>query len=210
MTDKNNTFDRALDIISELAISFKQHQHVDPHVTIFGSARLEEGNPYYDDTVKLAKILSDAGIPIMSGGGPGIMEAANLGAMSGDSKSFAASIKLPNEQGANNYIDIHSEHKYFMIRKWMLMSKAVGIVCAAGGFGTVDELSEMLTLIQTKKLKPVPIVLMGSDFWKGFDDMCRNSMLPAGVISESDINLYKIVDTPEEAAEYLLSTIELI
>lgn len=207
MTDNNKTFDRALDIISEIALTFKQHQSVEPHVTIFGSARLNEGNIHFNNVAKLSRMLSDGGVPVMSGGGPGIMEAANMGAQAGLSKSFAAGIKLPFEDGSNAYVDHYTEHKYFMIRKWLLMTKAVGIVGAAGGFGTIDEIAEVLTLIQTKKIKPIPIVLIGKKFWHGFDYMNRNCLLPEGTISKADLDLYTIVDSPEEACDALLKGI---
>lgn len=202
----NKTLDRALDVISETALSFKSHAETPPHVTIFGSARLKEGNEHYDKTVKLATILSKAGFPIMSGAGPGIMEAANKGAMAGGSASLGASIKLPFETKENDYLSHFSDHKYFFIRKYFLMTKAVAIVAAAGGFGTLDEVCEYLTLIQCKKIEQkIPVVLLGEDFWSSFDKMAKDTLLAEGTISEGDTKLYVIIDSAEEAAEFLLS-----
>ena len=203
---ENKTLDRALDVISETALSFKSHANTPPHVTIFGSARFKEGNEHYDKTVKLAELLSEAGYPIMSGAGPGIMEAANKGALQGGSASLGASIKLPFETKENDYLTHFSDHKYFFIRKYFLMTKAVAIVAAAGGFGTLDEVCEYLTLVQTQKIESkIPVVLLGKDFWQSFDVMARETLLPEGTISESDTKLYVIIDTAEEAAEFLLS-----
>jgi uncharacterized protein (TIGR00730 family) len=203
---QNKTLDRALDVISETALSFKSHAETPPHVTIFGSARFKEGNVHYDKTVKLATILSEAGYPIMSGAGPGIMEAANKGAMAGGSASLGASIKLPFETKENDYLSHFSDHKYFFIRKYFLMTKAVAIVAAAGGFGTLDEVCEYLTLVQCGKVEQkIPVVLLGKKFWSSFDEMAKETLLAEGTISEADTKLYVIIDTAEEAAEFLLS-----
>lgn len=201
----NKVLDRALDVISETALSFKSHSETPPHVTIFGSARFKEDNEHYKKTVELARLLSEAGYPIMSGAGPGIMEAANKGAIQGGSASLGASIKLPFETKENDYLNHFSDHKYFFIRKYFLMTKAIAIVAAAGGYGTYDELCEYLTLVQTGKVETkIPVVLLGKKFWKPFDDLSRNVLLEEGTISESDLDLYVIIDTAEEAAEFLL------
>ena len=206
MSENNNSnFDRALDVISETALSFKSHNLTPPHVTIFGSARFKPGNHHYDETVKLARILSKAGWPIMSGGGPGIMEAANQGATEGGSLSMGATIKLPFEQKGNDFLQFATEHKYFFVRKYFLMTKARGIVAFPGGFGTLDEINEYLTLVQCKKIKnDVPVVLVSKSFWEPFVNYLKNTLLAEGTISEEDLKLIHIVDSADEAAEFLL------
>lgn len=205
MSEKNNSNSaRALDVISETINSFNSHGDTPPHITIFGSARFKQGNHHYDETVKLAKILSEKGWPIMSGGGPGIMEAANKGAFEGGSLSMGATIKLPFEQVGNDFMHFSTDHKYFFVRKFFLMNKAVGVVAFPGGFGTLDEVNEYLTLVQCRKiLNPVPLVFVGRSFWQPFKDFVVNVLLEEGTISPQDVELFHIVDTAEEAAEFL-------
>jgi uncharacterized protein (TIGR00730 family) len=189
---------RVFRIQSELVEGFETLHELGPAVTIFGSARLSEGNKYYDDTVKLATILADDGFSIITGGGPGIMEGANRGAKKGKAPSVGLNIELPMEQSPNTHQDISLSFRYFFIRKLMFVKYAIAFIIFPGGFGTMDELFEALTLVQTKKIKSFPVILYGSKYWKGLIDWMKNSLVPEGTISREDFALFSIVDTPEE------------
>ncbi len=189
---------RVFRIQSELVEGFETLHELGPAVTIFGSARLSEGNKYYDDTVKLATILADDGFSIITGGGPGIMEGANRGAKKGKAPSVGLNIELPMEQSPNTHQDISLSFRYFFIRKLMFVKYAIAFIIFPGGFGTMDELFEALTLVQTKKIKSFPVILYGSEYWKGLIDWMKNSLVPEGTISREDFALFSIVDTPEE------------
>jgi uncharacterized protein (TIGR00730 family) len=179
---------------------------IGPCVSIFGSARTSEDNPHYKLSVDLAEELSKRGYGIISGGGPGIMEAANRGAQKGVGPSVGLNIDLPFEQNHNPYIDsAHNlEFDYFFVRKVIFVKYSQAFVALPGGFGTLDELFEALTLIQTKKIAKRPVVLVGKEYWSGMTDWIKKTMLDAEQnISPADLDLFRLVDTPEEAVEYI-------
>jgi len=195
-------------IMSEFVEGFQRMARVHPSVSVFGSARLKEDNPYYILTEDISRKLSDAGFAVVSGGGPGIMEAANKGAFAGRSSSIGLNIELPNEQGGNGYQDISLTFSYFFARKVMFVKYAAAYVVMPGGFGTLDEFAEILTLVQTGKSRKIPIILMGTEFWTGLIEWFKTSLLPAGTISPEDLNLFKIIDDPQEAVDAIFSHYE--
>ena len=192
-------------IMSEFVEAYDRMAKIGPCVSIFGSARTTEDNPYYQLGVQIAEDLSKRGYGIISGGGPGMMEAANRGAQKGVGPSVGLNIDLPFEQNHNPYIDpAHNlEFDYFFVRKVIFVKYSQAFVIMPGGFGTLDELFEALTLIQTKKIANRPIVLVGKEYWKGLTSWIEQTMLVEGNISESDLGLYKLVDTSDEAVEYI-------
>jgi uncharacterized protein (TIGR00730 family) len=188
---------------SELVSGFDKLTDAGPCVSIFGSARLKEDNKYYQMTEEIAYRLSSKGYGIITGGGPGIMEAANKGAQRGGSPSVGVGITLPFEAKNNNYID-HDKNlslKYFHVRKVMFLKYSQGFVIMPGGVGTMDELWEVITLAQTGKTEKFPIFLIGSSYWNGLINWMRESMLPEGCIKESDFELFRILDTADEVVE---------
>ena len=193
-------------IMSEFVEGFDRMSKIGPCVSIFGSARTREENPHYQLGVNLAEQLSKRGYGIISGGGPGIMEAANRGAQKGVGPSVGLNIDLPFEQSHNPYIDpAHNlEFDYFFVRKVIFVKYSQAFVALPGGFGTFDELFEALTLIQTKKIAKRPVVLVGKAYWSGMTDWIEKTMLDAEQnISKEDLDLFRLVDTPEEAVEYI-------
>ncbi|MFZ4261320.1 TIGR00730 family Rossman fold protein [Sphingobacterium sp. HJSM2_6] len=192
-------------IMAEFVDGFEKLAKIGPCVSIFGSARTPENHKYYEMTVEIGRLLADRGYGVISGGGPGIMEAANKGAYTAGGKSVGLNIELPFEQFHNKYIDRDKllEFNYFFVRKVMFMKYSQGYIVMPGGFGTMDELFEAITLIQTGKIARFPIVLVGLDYWNGLFDWIKNSMLGNKYISEEDLNLYRMVDTAEEAAEHI-------
>ena len=192
-------------IMSEFVDGFEKLAKIGPCVSIFGSARTPEDHPHYLMTVKIAGLLAEKGYGVISGGGPGIMEAANKGAHTAGGKSVGLNIELPFEQFHNRYIDRDKllEFKYFFVRKVMFMKYSQGYIVMPGGFGTMDELFEAITLIQTGKIARFPIVLVGKDYWGGLIDWIENTMLENKYISPEDLKLYRIVDTAEEAVEHI-------
>jgi hypothetical protein len=192
-------------IMSEFVEAYDRMAKIGPCVSIFGSARTKEDNPYYQLGVQIAEELSKRGYGIISGGGPGMMEAANRGAQKGVGPSVGLNIDLPFEQNHNPYIDpAHNlEFDYFFVRKVIFVKYSQAFVIMPGGFGTLDELFEALTLIQTKKIANRPIVLIGKEYWTGLTSWIENTMLTEGNISDSDLGLYTLVDTSEEAVEYI-------
>ena len=193
-------------IMSEFVEGFDRMSKIGPCVSIFGSARTPEENPHYQLGVNLAEQLSKRGYGIISGGGPGIMEAANRGAQKGVGSSVGLNIDLPFEQSHNPYIDpAHNlEFDYFFVRKVIFVKYSQAFVALPGGFGTLDELFEALTLIQTKKIARRPVVLVGKEYWSGMTDWIEKTMLDAEQnISKEDLDLFRLVDTPEEAVEYI-------
>lgn len=189
-------------IMAEFVEAFDKLAKIGPCVTIFGSARTPDTNQYYALAEQIAYLLTQEGYGIISGGGPGIMEAANKGAHRGGGKSVGLNIDLPFEQNSNQYIDKDKliYFDYFFVRKVMFMKYAQGFVVLPGGFGTLDELFEALTLIQTNKIAKFPIVLVGSNYWKGLLDWIRSTMLLEKNIHENDLEIFRICDTAEEAA----------
>jgi uncharacterized protein (TIGR00730 family) len=194
---KSDTW-RVFRIMAELVEGFEAMNNIGPAVTIFGSARLQPGSPYYNKCLKVAENLAKDGFAIISGGGPGIMEAANKGAQNADGTSVGLNIELPTEQMPNTYLDVKVEFRYFFVRKLMFVKYAVAYVIFPGGLGTLDELFEALTLIQTKKIRGFPIVLVGKDYWNGLINWLRDTVLESGAVSREDIDLMHIVDEPEE------------
>ncbi len=197
---------RVFRIMGEFVEGFEALSEVGPCVSVFGSARTKPGEVCYEKGVEVSKRLVEHGFGIITGGGPGVMEAANKGAREAGGRSVGLNIDLPHEQAANPYID--PEHvinfDFFFVRKVMLVKYAQGFVVLPGGFGTMDELFEAMTLIQTRKSTPFPVVLMGKSFWSGLVDWLKDSMLSRGNISAGDLDLFQITDDAEEAA-YMIS-----
>jgi len=192
-------------IMSEFVEGFEKLASIGPCVTVFGSARTPKNNKYYQMASKIGYLLVKRGFGVITGGGPGIMEAANKGAKLAGGKSVGLNIILPHEQEANPYIDPDKllTFKYFFVRKTMFMKYSQGFIVLPGGFGTCDELFESLTLIQTGKIAHFPIVLIGSEYWKGLLDWLKNTVLPANNIKEKDLSLFSVVDKEEEAVDII-------
>lgn len=188
---------RILQIMAEFVTSSEELANISPIVTIFGSARFAPQHPYSLLAERIAKYLSDAGFAVVSGGGPGIMQAANKGAYFGNSPSIGLNIDLPHEK-TNSYQDISLYFKHFFARKVMLVRYAIAYVILPGGFGTLDELMEVLTLAQTQKIPNVPIILVQNAFWYGLVQWMEDSLVPNGVITAADLDLFNIIDSPEE------------
>lgn len=186
-------------IMAEFVEGFEVLPEVYPAVSIFGSARAHAKSTEYRMAEKLAGLLVENGFNVISGGGPGVMEAANKGAEAAGGKSVGLHIHLPNEQQPNKYANVQLSFKYFFIRKVMFVKYAVAYVIMPGGFGTLDELFEALTLIQTKRIKPFPVLLMDSGYWKGLVDWIKGTLLEKKTVSEGDLDIFRLVDTPEEA-----------
>ena len=192
-------------IMGEFVNGFERMSVIGPCVSIFGSARTRPGEPHYDLAVQIAKRISEAGYGVITGGGPGIMEAGNKGANLAGGTSVGLNIDLPFEQHDNPFIDDDKslDFDYFFVRKVMFVKYSQGFVVMPGGFGTLDELFEAITLIQTNKIHKFPIILVGSTFWKGLWEWIRGTMLAAGNISETDLELVKLVDTEEEVVQII-------
>jgi uncharacterized protein (TIGR00730 family) len=188
-------------ILSEFVESAEELQTITPAVSIFGSARTPRDHPYYKLTEDIARLLSDAGFSVISGGGPGIMEAANKGAFYGKSPSVGLNIVLPHEQRPNEYQDLSLKFDHFFSRKVMFVKHALAYVVMPGGFGTLDEMFEALTLIQTGKSRKMPIILCGSDFWGGLLDWVRQRLAGEGMINPDDLDLLQLIDDPQEIVE---------
>lgn len=197
---------RMFKIVSEFVDGFDRMSRIGPCISIFGSARTKPGTKYYELAVRMAELLADEGFGIITGGGPGTMEAGNLGAKQGGGASVGLNIDLPHEQGYNDYIDPDKvfSFRYFFVRKVIFLKYAQGIVLLPGGFGTMDEMFETITLIQTKKIDRIPVVLIGSDYWNGLLDWMRNTVQLAGNISPGDIDLLTVLDEPEEVVQFIL------
>ena len=192
-------------IMSEFVETTEKLSEIQAAITIFGSARLRPGSHYYDQCIKLSRKLSDAGFAIFSGGGPGLMEAANKGAFEGKSPSAGLNIELPHEQSSNPWQNVSLNYRHFFARKVGLVKYANAFVVFPGGYGTLDEMSEVLTLIQTGKIRPIPLILYGSKFWKGFLDWSKEALLADGMISEKDIDLMVIADDIDFIVNYIVS-----
>ncbi|MCF0172224.1 MAG: TIGR00730 family Rossman fold protein [Bacteroidales bacterium] len=192
-------------IMAEFVNSYEKLGQIGPCVAIFGSARTKSEDPYYRQTVELAERLTAIGFGIITGGGPGIMEAANKGAAIGGGSSVGLNINLPFEQDSNPYIDRDKliNFNYFFVRKTIFMQFSQGYIVMPGGFGTLDELTEALTLIQTNKLVKFPIVLYGRDYWQGLLDWVKGTMLTRNMISPEDLDLFHVVDSVDEAANVI-------
>lgn len=195
-------------IMAEFVEGFEKLASLPPSVSIFGSARTPSDHPEYVLAVEIAERLSNSGFSVVSGGGPGIMEAINKGAFGGKSLSVGLNILLPNEQASNEYQDVSLSFRHFFARKVMFVKFASAYVVLPGGFGTLDELAEILTLVQTGKTRPIPIVLVGRKFWDGLIQWFREAMVPRGNIDPEDLNLFQLVDKPEEVVEAIFTYYE--
>lgn len=198
---------RLFKILSEFVEGFEMMSEVYPAVSIFGSARINPEDETYIQTVEIAKKLSENGFNIITGGGPGIMEAGNKGAQQGKGKSIGINIKLPMEQQENPYTDLQLELKYFFVRKVMFIKYAQAYVAMPGGFGTLDEIFESITLIQTKRIKPFPVILVGTEFWSGLLDWIKETLLKRNLISAQDIDLVRLTDDPDEVVKIIKQTV---
>ena len=194
---------RALRIFREIIRGFRALHFVGPCATVFGSARFAESHPTYQLARETGRALAGEGLTVMTGGGPGVMEAANRGAREAGGVSIGCAIQLPEEQEANPYLDRLVSFRYFFVRKLMLVKYSVGFVAMPGGFGTMDEVFETLTLIQTGKIRDFPVVLMGAAYWQPLLDLLTRSMGPAGTIDELDVRRLLVTDSPEEAARHI-------
>ena len=211
MKKQHWTYDKATDawqvlrIQGEFIKGFDELSKLGPCISIFGSARTEPLNPFYEKAAKLANLCTQHGYGVITGGGPGIMEAANMGAFETEQSSVGLSIELPFESCANSYIDELVECRYFFTRKVFFLKYSQAFVGFPGGFGTLDELFETLTLIQTGHMRKVPVVLVGVEYWGGLLNWIEEVMLKSQKnISRKDLDLFKIVDTPEEAINYII------
>jgi len=194
---------RIFRIMAEFVEAIETLSRVKHAVSIFGSARTKPDDPYYQKAELLARRLVEKGFGVITGGGPGVMEAANKGAAEAGGQSVGMNIRLPFEQKPNPYANVSIDYKYFFIRKVMFVKYAVAYVILPGGFGTMDELFEALTLIQTKRIKGFPVILMGSEYWKGLFDWLRKTMLRDNKISPDDLELFQIIDDPDEAVKLI-------
>ena len=192
-------------IMGEFVDGYDKLFKIGPCVSIFGSARTKEGELYYEMARNTARKITEKGFGVITGGGPGAMEAANKGAQEGGGKSVGLGITLPHEQGLNEFVDndyVINFH-YFFARKVMFVKYAQGFIVFPGGFGTLDEFFEAMTLIQTKKINTFPLVLIGSDYWSGLVDWIKDTMLKQGTISEEDLDLFHLTDDPDEAVDII-------
>lgn len=196
---------RIFRIISEFTEGFDELSGLCDAISIFGSARLPPEHFYYQKTVELAEMLSKEGFAVISGGGPGVMEAANKGAILHDQPSIGLNIELPMEQKPNPYQNISLNFRYFFVRKVMFVRYSIGYVCMPGGFGTLDEFFEALTLMQTHKIYPIPLVLFGTDFWSGLMGWMKTKMLEYGTISEEDLALITVTDDPQKVVDIMIA-----
>ena len=195
---------RVFRIMGEFVEGFETLAHLGPAVSVFGSARTLPDDPMYTAAERTARLLAEAGFAVITGGGPGIMEAANKGAHESGSESVGCNIELPFEQGMNAFVDTSINFHYFFVRKTMFVKYAEAFVIFPGGFGTMDELFEALTLIQTGKVQNFPVVLIGREYWGGMLDWIRDSMLAEGKIAPRDVDLLTVTDSPEEAVRTIV------
>lgn len=192
---------RMFRIMGELVEGFDKLSGIEPAITIYGSARVKPDDEVYLKTVEIARRLGKLGFSIISGGGPGVMEAANKGALEAGAKSVGLNIELPEEQVANAYTTLSLTFRHFFVRKVMLVKYAAAFVIMPGGLGTLDELTEVLTLMQTHKIKPFPVILYGRDYWRGFLNWLRTATLTRCYISEEDLHLLRVCDDTDEVVE---------
>ncbi|HPO91423.1 MAG TPA: TIGR00730 family Rossman fold protein [Victivallales bacterium] len=194
---------RIFRIMSEFIESFEKMSQQGPLVTVFGSARTKPTDTDYQEAEKMGKLLVKCGFGVLTGGGPGIMEAANKGAFEAGGRSIGLNIKLPNEQQPNKFLSEEINFRYFFIRKVNFLKYTQGVVVFPGGFGTLDELMETLTLVQTERINKIPIVIIGKSFWKGLIDWMENTLIKENKIHKDDIKLYYLCESAEDAIKYL-------
>ncbi|MCX4164028.1 MULTISPECIES: TIGR00730 family Rossman fold protein [Paraburkholderia] len=195
-------------IMAEFIEATEYLSEIRPAVSIYGSARLKPDSPYYKLATQIARKLSDAGFAVISGGGPGIMEAANKGAHAGKAPSVGLNIELPHEQSGNQWQDISLRFRHFFTRKVTFVKNSDAVIVMPGGFGTLDELAEVLTLIQTKKSRHVPIILVGGEFWHGLLGWFKDQLVPMGLINANDMDLMQVIDDPDQVLEAVLAFYE--
>jgi uncharacterized protein (TIGR00730 family) len=195
---------RVFRIQSELVEGFETLNDLGPAVAVFGSSRMKAGSPYYERAVELGRRLANAGFSVITGGGPGIMEGANRGAHEGKGRSVGLNIEIPLEQQPNKYQDLSLSFRYFFIRKLMFVKYSIAFIIFPGGFGTMDELFEALTLSQTKRIGVFPIVLFGREYWRGLIDWFKSTLIANKAIAPEDLDLLSIVDDIQEACEILM------
>lgn len=194
----------ALKIFCEFIKGFRALHFIGPCVTVFGSARFTEDNPYYQQAREMGQKIGNAGFTVMTGGGPGIMEAANRGAREVQARSIGCNIILPKEQKPNPYVDKWIEFNYFFVRKVMLVKYSYAFVALPGGFGTLDEIFETLTLIQTGKIKNFPMILMGAEYWEPLIDFLKERLIKSKTIDETDLDRLVVTDSPQVAMDVIL------
>jgi len=194
--------------MAEFQMAADRLNGVRPAVSMFGSARIRNDHPYYETAKTIARKLSDAGFSVISGGGPGLMEAVNHGAHAGRAPAVGLNIVLPTEQAGNQYQDISVNFRYFFARKMMFVRFASAYVVLPGGFGTLDELTECLTLVQTGKSRRIPIILVGGTFWQGFLDWMEDKVAGEGMIGENDVGLMRVIDEPDAIVEAIFTFYE--
>ncbi|MFZ5810627.1 MAG: TIGR00730 family Rossman fold protein [Thermodesulfobacteriota bacterium] len=194
---------RLFKIMAEIVDGFESLGDIGPAVSIFGSARLTPESEEYQTTERLAGLLAKAGYSVITGGGPGVMEAGNKGAADAGGTSVGLHIHLPFEQKSNKFINLRCDFRYFFVRKLMFVKYAMAYVAMPGGFGTLDELFEALVLIQTHRIKPFPIILMGSDHWGGLVDWLKKEVIRNKYLGEEDLDLFRIYDTPEDVVAFI-------
>jgi len=192
---------RMFHIMAEFVEGFEALAEYHPSVSIFGSSRAKEGDEIYQKAERIGQLLGENGFGVITGGGPGVMEAANKGAAMVGGKSIGLNIELPLEQTPNPYANIHLSFHYFFVRKVMFIKYAVAYIILPGGFGTLDELFESVTLIQTHKIKPFPVILVGSEYWKGLFDWIKEVVLKGEKISPQDLEILQLIDDPEEVVK---------
>lgn len=192
---------RLFKILAEFVDGFETLADIYPAVSIFGSARVKPGDDTYEKTVVIAKKLAESGYHIITGGGPGIMEAGNKGAREGGAKSVGLNIVLPLEQEPNPYSNVKINFQYFFVRKMMFVKYAQAYIGMPGGFGTMDEIFEALTLIQTRRIKPFPVILVGKKYWEGLLKWVRSELVAGGLISPDDLNILTVLDDPDEVVQ---------
>ena len=198
---------RMFHIIAELVEGFEALSDVHPSVSIFGSSRVSSGDEVYEKAERTATLLAENGFGVITGGGPGVMEAANKGASLAGGRSIGLNIQLPYEQEPNPYANLSLSFRYFFVRKVMFVKYAVAYIIFPGGFGTMDEFFESITLIQTHKIRPFPVILAGSDYWKGLLDWIHAVVLKAEKISPEDLDIIQIIDEPEEIVKTIKKTV---
>lgn len=200
---------RVFRIMSEFVEGFETLSECGPAVTIFGSARTKESAAEYAGARRIAQELAKSGYTVITGGGPGIMEAANRGAMDSNGHSVGLNIQLPMEQVVNKYVNVPIGFRYFFVRKVMFIKHASAVVVMPGGFGTLDEMFEVVTLVQTKKIKKIPIILCGRAYWKGLIDWLNSSVVENGMVSKNELDVFKIVDSAEEVVMAIKQSVPL-